>query len=68
LHRETLDIQGRVLGPEHMETLKTMNNVAWDLVAQGRYDEAEKLNGEVLDIRRRSWVPSIRTPLLPFTA
>ena len=28
LHRETLDIRRRVLGPEHPDTLMSMNNLA----------------------------------------
>jgi Flp pilus assembly protein TadD len=42
-----------VLGPEHANTLITMNNLAMDLAAQGRYPEAEKFERETRDIQQR---------------
>ena len=53
LLRETLEIQRRVLGPEHPETVRFMVNLATSIVHQGRFDEAEKLERHALDIRRR---------------
>ena len=53
LDRETLDIQRRVLGPEHPDTLMSMNNLATVLEHEGHYAEAEKLDRETLDIKRR---------------
>jgi eukaryotic-like serine/threonine-protein kinase len=53
LDQRALDIQRRVLGPEHPDTLSSMNNMANVLSAEGRYPEAEKLQRETLDIRRR---------------
>jgi tetratricopeptide (TPR) repeat protein len=53
LLRETLDIQRRVLGPEHPDTLLSMGNLAHFLTENGRYTEAEKLYRQTLDIRRR---------------
>ena len=44
---------GRVLGPEHRDTLMSMNNLANMLFVEGRYDEAEKLQRDTLDIQRR---------------
>jgi non-specific serine/threonine protein kinase/serine/threonine-protein kinase len=53
LYRETLDVERRVLGPEHPRTLWLMNNLANVLTDEGRYAEAEKLFRKTLDIRRR---------------
>ena len=48
-----VEIQRRVLGPEHPDTLSSLNLLASDLRRQGHYAEAEKLNRETLDMRRR---------------
>jgi len=53
LGRETLEIQRRVLGPEHPSTVILMNNIANFLEAEGRFAEAEKLQRETLAIKRR---------------
>jgi len=53
LLRETLGIRHRVLGPDHRDTLMSMNNLANLLFLEGRYDEAEKLEHETQDIQRR---------------
>lgn len=51
--RAALDIQRRVLGPEHQETLGTAGNLARILLQEGHNADAEKLERETLDIRRR---------------
>jgi tetratricopeptide (TPR) repeat protein len=48
-----LDIERRVLGPEHPGTLLTINNLTWNLELEGRYAEAEKFEHEALDVERR---------------
>jgi tetratricopeptide (TPR) repeat protein len=53
LRREVLEIRRRVLGPEHPNTLTSMNNLTFSISNQGRYAEAEKLRREVLEISRR---------------
>ena len=53
LQRRTLDIQRRVLGPDHPDTARSINRLAGTLVSEGRNTEAEKLYRESLDIRRR---------------
>ena len=64
LERKTLDIRRRVLGPEHPDTLSTMNNLAATIEREARdlpdgpekerhFAEVERLDREVLDIRRR---------------
>jgi Tfp pilus assembly protein PilF len=37
-----------VLGPEHPDTLTSMNNLAWVLDNQGKYEEAEAMNWQTL--------------------
>ena len=53
LERETLEIQKRVLGPEHPETLMTMYNLTCALNKTGSFVEAEALGRKTLDVRSR---------------
>jgi tetratricopeptide (TPR) repeat protein len=54
LERKTLDIRRRVLGPEHPDTLTSMDSLALFLrSSELRKAEAETLYRETLDIRRR---------------
>jgi len=61
--REVIDIQRRVLGPEHPDTVRSVGVLAWNLKTQGHYAEAEKLLREVLDIERRVLGPEHRHTL-----
>ena len=51
--RELLAIQSRVLGPENVETLRSMHGLGLALNAQGRSAEAEAIFKETLVLRRR---------------
>ncbi len=53
LVREAVDIQLRVFGEEHEETLKGLNNLASLLEAKGELGPAETLYRRVLDVKRR---------------
>jgi tetratricopeptide (TPR) repeat protein len=53
LQRQTLQVQRRVLGPEHPDTLNSMSRLTIDLNQQSRYAEAEQLDREALEIQRR---------------
>jgi eukaryotic-like serine/threonine-protein kinase len=53
LQQQSMEIRQRVLGPEHPDTLKSMNNLAATLSDEGHPAEAEKLDREALDIQRR---------------
>jgi eukaryotic-like serine/threonine-protein kinase len=53
LLERALEIQRRVLGPEHSETLRSMATLARVVGDEGHYAEAEKLQRETLEIRRR---------------
>jgi non-specific serine/threonine protein kinase/serine/threonine-protein kinase len=57
LQRETLEIQRRVLGPEHPDAIDSMESLAEILMAESHYPEAENLNREKLDIDRRVYGP-----------
>ena len=48
-----LDLSRRVLGPEHPDTLVSMNNLAATLQAQGDLAGARGLQEQVLDLSRR---------------
>ena len=52
LQRQTIDIQRRVLGPEHPQTLKITGHRAESLEGEGHYPEAERLDKQVLEIER----------------
>ncbi len=49
----TLDVRRRVVGPEHPDTLNSMNNLAETLRAQGDLMGARTLHEQVLDVCRR---------------
>src|SRR6266852_1614294 len=53
LQQQSMEIRQRVLGPEHPDTLTSMNDLATDLDDSGHYAEAEKLEREALGISRR---------------
>jgi serine/threonine protein kinase len=57
LYREVLDIERRVLGPEHPGTLQSMEVLAVDLAHEGRYDEAEKMQFKARDSLRQALGP-----------
>jgi eukaryotic-like serine/threonine-protein kinase len=50
---KALDIQRRILGTEHPETLLTMRHLAATLVDNGEFAEGEKLDRELLEAQRR---------------
>jgi Tetratricopeptide repeat len=47
-----MDVSRRVLGVEHPITLKSMNNLSITYQNQGRLNEAEKFQADVMDVRR----------------
>jgi non-specific serine/threonine protein kinase/serine/threonine-protein kinase len=57
LLRKAVELRTRVLGPEQVETLDSMRNLANNSFHQGRFAEAEKINMETLDISRRVYGP-----------
>ena len=52
-----------MLGPEHPDTLKSMNNLAAAYTAQGSYKQAETLASQALETRRRVLGPERRYTL-----
>ena len=53
LHRRSLAIRERALGPDHPDVGTTLNNLAVLLHSQGRYEDAETLFKRALGIRER---------------
>ncbi len=50
---QTLEIQRRVFGPEHPDTLFSMNNLAVSYDGLGKHAQAEALFNQTLDLKRR---------------
>jgi hypothetical protein len=48
MEHEVLAVRKRVLGAEHPNTLTVADNLTASLARQGKYDEAEKMEREVL--------------------
>jgi len=49
-----LEKQRRILGAEHLDALRSMNNIALTYWDQGRMGEAAALQEEVLEKHRRA--------------
>ena len=61
---ETFNI---VFGPEHPSTLTSMANLVSTYWNQGRWEEAEELNVQVIETRKRVFVlehPSVLTSMV----
>ena len=54
----SLQIRRKVLGPQHPDTLASMNDLGEAIWRQARYPEAEKLVHEALDGRQRTLGPN----------
>ncbi|KAH8723386.1 kinesin light chain 3 [Phaeosphaeriaceae sp. PMI808] len=53
LYVQLVEIEKRILGEEHPDTLTNMNNLAFLILEQGRWKEAEELQAQVLEISKR---------------
>jgi tetratricopeptide (TPR) repeat protein len=51
--RQTLQLQEKVLGKDHPDTLYTMNSLARLLYKQGKYIEAEAIDRQTLQLREK---------------
>ncbi len=58
LFQHALDVQRRVLGPEHPQTIITMTNLAEAFEMAGDYAQAEKVLKPALEIERRTLGPA----------
>jgi tetratricopeptide (TPR) repeat protein len=56
-HRKASSLRKDVLGPEHPDTLVSMNNLALVLNRQGKYEEAEAMNRQTLAMREKMLGP-----------
>ena len=52
-YSQILEIDRRVSGPDHPDTLMAMNNLAIVYLDQGKYAQAEALHTQTLEIERR---------------
>lgn len=64
LERKLLDIQLRVMGPDHDDTLNTMGELAYTLCQEGKCAQGVKLNREVLEKQRRTIGPDAHGTLI----
>jgi tetratricopeptide (TPR) repeat protein len=62
--RETLEAREKVLGPEHLDTLTSVNSLALVLTRQEKYNEAEQLNRRALEGREKVLGPEHRDTLI----
>jgi len=53
LQEKVLEVQRRILGKEHPDTLTSMNNLALTYSDLGRTNDAMALQETVLEVRRR---------------
>lgn len=58
IHRRILTLQSDALGPEHPNTLDTMDNLGDELALQRCYAEAEKFHTQALNARLRTLGPA----------
>jgi tetratricopeptide (TPR) repeat protein len=58
MQRHLLEAKRRVFGPDHPETITSMNNLGNTLLHEGRNVEAEKLYREALELYRRVLGPN----------
>jgi serine/threonine protein kinase len=64
LERRLLDIQRRVMGPDHNDTLGTMGELAFTLCQEGNCAEAVKINREVFEKQKHSLGPDAYATLI----
>jgi eukaryotic-like serine/threonine-protein kinase len=67
LLRRAVEIRRRTLGATNADTLKSMHDLAGDLLEESRFAEAERLCRETLDTRRRVLGPEHRDTLNSMT-
>jgi tetratricopeptide (TPR) repeat protein len=59
IYRVPLDVQRRLLGPDHPSTLSTLETLAIDLSREGRYGDAEKLFREATEKAHKANQPGV---------
>ena len=67
LNEQVLEAQQRILGPDHPNTLTTMNRLGSNLQDQGELEKARKLLEQVLEARRRILGPDNEATLPSMT-
>ena len=54
LCRESYEGRKKLLGPEHRDTLISMNWLVWILFIEGQYSDAEKLGRQTIEVANRA--------------
>ena len=57
LYQESLRLKKATLGPDHEDTLISMNNLAATYLIAGKLDESRLLQEETLKLKKRSLGP-----------
>jgi tetratricopeptide (TPR) repeat protein len=57
-HEEALAIRRRTLPPDHPDLADGLNNVAYDILAAGRLDQARQLSEEAVAVAEKSYGPA----------
>lgn len=63
LIQESVENREKLLGPEHLETLVSVNNLAWVYERQGDFENAEIFHRRVLEARKKILGPENRETL-----
>jgi tetratricopeptide (TPR) repeat protein len=53
IYQQALELSKKVLGPEHQNTLMSMNNLAAVLRRQGKYEAAEEIDRRALELSKK---------------
>ena len=49
---QVMDMRKKLLGPEHLDTLMSMDKLACTYINQGKWNEAEELTAHVIDMKK----------------
>jgi hypothetical protein len=55
MYRQALELRGRVLGPEHPDTITSINNLAGTVEQLGRVQEAALLYKQLWEVSAKVW-------------
>jgi tetratricopeptide (TPR) repeat protein len=53
MHSQSLKLREKVLGPQHPDTLRSINNLAQALRDQGKYQMAEEIQRQALELSEK---------------
>jgi hypothetical protein len=61
MQRQALELYKKVLGPEHPDTLTSMNNLSEALRNQGKYGAGEEMQRQTMELKKKVLGPEHRT-------